>query len=116
MSVTMNLNKDLSSVHFKDHKKHFILQTYFYDGSIEEMDSNKDRVRLSFDQTDDSGVVLKDGNSFEMELEINSWQDVADRKAVYAELINEFISQLGETEKQWFKNQYNNAYEKLSSN
>ncbi|MCW8931804.1 MAG: hypothetical protein OQL19_16420 [Gammaproteobacteria bacterium] len=116
MSVTMNLNNDQSSVHFTDHEKYFVLHSYFYDGSIEEMDNNKNKVRLSFDQTDENGIVLKDGNSFEMELEINLWKDVADRKAVYVELINDFIDQLDETKKQWFINQHDTAYKKLLSN
>lgn len=113
MSMSLNLNTDFSSVYFVDHNKYFVLQSYFYDGSIEEMENNKDKVRLSFDQTDDSGVVLKDGNSFEMELEMNSWQDVADRKAVYSELISDFINHLNDTEKKWFLSQQQQAYKKL---
>ena len=115
MSVSIDLNSEMSSVYFDEQEKYFVMQPYFYDGSVAEMNDNKDQIRLSFDQADANGDVLKDGNCFEMELEINSWQDVAEKKPVYKELINAFINQLDDTEKKWFKNQYKKAYEKCST-
>jgi len=115
MSVIFNLMGDEPLAFFKDHGKYFVLGIYCYDDSPDEMQKHPNQIRISFDQTDAQGHVLKDGITFEMELNITSWQDVADIKASNTELIEEFISQLGVTEKQWFYDQYQNARKQFSS-
>jgi len=115
MAVIFNLTSEEPSVFFKDHGKYFVLGIYCYDVSIEELTNNANKISISFDQTDAQGLVLKDGISFEMELNITTWQDVADIKAMNSELIEEFLSQLGTIEKQWFYDHYQNARARLSS-
>ena len=109
MSVTYHLHNDQTSVYFDNHDQYFNIGVYCYDDSDEELQTNPNKVRLSFDETDASSDVLKDGKTFEMELDITSWQDVAEMKATESVLIDEFIQYLGESEKQWFQACYDNS-------
>jgi hypothetical protein len=115
MSVHYHFMRDVPSAYFEDCDKHFQIGAYCYDDSTQEMDNNPNKIRLSFDQADEQGNVLKDGCTFEMELDIIEWQDVAEMKAVYYEIIAEFIGQLGEAEKGWFTALYKNARNKVAA-
>ena len=108
MSVIYNLTNEIPSVYFKQSGQYYRLGIYCYNSSAEEMDRYQNVIRLSFDQADEQGAVLIDGKSFEMELNIDSWQDVAEFQVTDAQLINEFIDNLGESEKSWFVSYYQN--------
>ena len=115
MSVIYNLNNNIPSVYFKQSGQYFRLGIYCYNSSLEEMERHQNVIRLSFDQADVQGAVLIDGKSFEMELNIESWQDVAEFQITTdAELINEFIDQLGTNEKSWFVSYYQQTRQQLA--
>lgn len=115
MSVIYNFVSEEQSVFFKEHSKYFVLSLYCFDESLEKMHNNANKITLSFDQTDAQGNVLKDGISFEMDMNVLSWQDVSDRQATNSDLIEDFIRHLGSSEKQWFHDQYQEAREKLTA-
>lgn len=109
MSVNYRLTNDTPSVYFDAYEQQFRIGIYCYDGSKKEMDEYPDVIRLSFDQEDTQGNVLKDGITFEMELNIKRWLDVAEIKADDSSLINEFINHMGDDEKLWFEACYQKA-------
>jgi hypothetical protein len=113
MAISINLQNELSIIYFSQQEQYFVLQLFFYDSSRQVMMDNQNKISLSFDQCDENGAVLKDGISFEMELNIQSWDDISEKEAVYSDLGNDFISGLSEQHKQWFSEQYQQACETL---
>jgi hypothetical protein len=114
MTIEINLNQDNPTVCFKVHDQSYIIVIHHFNKMKQKQSDRLESICLSFDQSDAQGNVLKDGIAFEMELDINSWKDVAPMKATNIDLINAFLSQLGESEKSWLKSQYESVKQSLT--
>ncbi|WP_198263147.1 hypothetical protein [sulfur-oxidizing endosymbiont of Gigantopelta aegis] len=113
MATSITFHSEQAIIYFSEQEQYFVLQLFFYDVSRQAMMDNQNKINLSFDQCEQNGAVLKDGISFEMELNIESWEDISEQEAVYPELGNDFICGLSKQDKQWFSERYQQACERL---